>query len=303
MWLFLLDLFVLAQVAPDPEAVDEAVPQGLMWNDWLLAAAVFVAGLVVAGIVHRAVVRTLGRRSAGSGQLLGRLGALVVGTIGFVYALSSIGVEVGLLIGALGIGGIALAFAFQDILENFMAGVILQVKRPFRHGHIIEAGEGRHLGTVHEIDSRSVIIDMFSGERVILPAAEVLKAPIINWTAKPRRRLAVPIGIAYRADPEDAIEAIERRLADLDEIVHDPAPRVLLAGFGESAVDLVAYVWHESFGDVFLIQHLVVQAAKHALDDAGIEIPFPQRVVSFAADPGASVIDVRNVELADAARR
>ncbi|HAS11352.1 MAG TPA: hypothetical protein DCS55_12690, partial [Acidimicrobiaceae bacterium] len=260
---------------------------------------VFFAGLVLAGIVHRVVLRTLARRAEGGGQLIGRLAALAIASIGFVYALSSIGVEVGLLVGALGIGGIALAFAFQDILENFVAGVILQVKRPFRPGNIIEAGEGRHLGIVREIDSRSVILDMFSGERVILPAAEVLKSPIINWTARPRRRVAVPIGIHYRDDPQRAIDVIEPRLREIDEVLPDPAPRVLLSSLGESSVDLTAYVWHEAYGDIFWIQHRIVQEAKAALDEAGIEIPFPQRVLTFAPDPGASVIDVRTVEDAE----
>lgn len=289
-------LALLAQVTPDADAVEQAVPQGLTWSDWVQAGAVFVAGLVLAGIVHRAVLRTLARRAEGGGQLIGRLAALLIGAVGFVYALSSIGVEVGLLVGALGIGGIALAFAFQDILENFVAGVILQVKRPFRPGNIVEAGEGRHLGIVREIDSRSVILDMFSGERVILPAAEVLKSPIINWTAKPQRRLAVPIGVHYRDDPQRAIDVIEPRLRGIDEILGDPAPRVLLSALGESSVDLTAYVWHEAYGDLFWIQHRVVQEAKAALDEAGIEIPFPQRVLTFAPDPGASVIDIRSVE-------
>jgi small conductance mechanosensitive channel len=289
----------LAQVTPDPDAVEQAVPQGLTWSDWLQAGAVFVAGLVLAGIVHRVVRRTLSRRAEGGGQLVGRLAALVIATVGFVYALSSIGVEVGLFLGALGIGGIALAFAFQDILENFVAGLILQLKRPFRPGNIVEAGEGRHLGTVREIDSRSVILDMFSGERVILPAAEVLKSPIINWTARPQRRLAVPIGIHYRADPQRAIDVIEPRLRQIDEVLPEPAPRVLLSSLGESSVDLTAYVWHAAYADIFWIQHRVVQEAKAALDAAGIEIPFPQRVVTFAPDPGASVIDIRSADAAE----
>lgn len=293
-------LFLLAQVSPpDAGVIEQAVPQGLTVADWLRASIILVAGFVLAAVVHRIVLRLLGRRSEGSAQLLGRLGALVVGAVGFVYALSSIGVEVGLLVGALGIGGIALAFAFQDILENFVAGIILQVKRPFRHGNIVEAGESRHLGFVREVDSRSVIIDMFSGERVILPAAEVLKSPIINWTAQPRRRLAIPIGIHYRADPQEAIEAITPRLREIDEVLAHPEPRVLLSGLGDSSVELTAYVWHDAYGDVFWVQHRVVQEAKAALDDAGIEIPFPQRVISFAPDPGANVIDLRDAEGAD----
>jgi small conductance mechanosensitive channel len=292
--------FVLfAQLAPDAEAVEQALPTGLALADWLRAGGIFVTGLLLGALAHRLALRTIGRRSEGSGQLVGRLLAIVVGTVGFVYALSSIGVEVGLLIGALGIGGIALAFAFQDILENFVAGIILQVKRPFKIGHIVEAGDERHLGTVRDVDSRSVIIDMFSGERVVLPAAEVLKSPIINWTAKSRRRLAVPLGIHYRTDPQEAIDAIEPRIREIDGILPDPPARVLLSGLGESSVDLTAYVWHGAYADIFWIQHRVVQEAKAALDQAGIEIPFPQRVITFAPDPGAAVLDVRDAQHAD----
>ncbi len=255
-------LDVLAQVTPDANAVDQAVPSGLTLTDWLQAGVIVVAAAVVAGVIARVARRALANRSEGSAQLVGRVGALLVFVVGFVYALKSIGVEVGLLVGALGIGGIALAFAFQDILENFIAGVILQVKRPFRPGNIVEAGADRHLGIVREIDSRSVILDMFSGERIILPAAEVLKSPIINWTAHPRRRLAVPIGIHYRADPQRAIDAIEPRLREIDEVLDEPAPRVLISELGDSAVNLTAYVWHAAYGDLFWIEHRVIQEAK-----------------------------------------
>lgn len=293
-------LALLAQVSPDTDAAEQAVPEGLTLSDWLVAAAIFVGALVLAGVLRKVLQRTVGRRAPSSAQFVGRVVTLFVGIAGFVYALSSIGVQVGLFLGALGIGGIALAFAFQDILENFMAGIILQVKRPFRPGNIVEAGEGRHLGIVKEIDSRSVILDMFSGERIILPAAEVLKSPIINWTSHPRRRLAVPIGIHYRTDPQHAIDVIEPRLREIDEVLAEPPPRVLLSELGDSAVVLTAYVWHAAYGDIFWIQHRVVQEAKAALDAAGIEIPFPQRVISFAPDAGANELRVREGRARDA---
>jgi small conductance mechanosensitive channel len=287
-------LALTAQVSPDTDAVELAVPEGLGLADWIVAGTIFVGAIVLTMLLRRAIDRTVGRRAPSSAKFLGRVVTLFVGVAGFVYALSAIGVQVGLLIGALGIGGIALAFAFQDILENFMAGVILQVKRPFRPGNIVEVGDARHLGTVREIDSRSVIIDMFSGERVVVPAAEVLKSPIINWTAHPRRRLAVPIGIHYRDDPQEAIDVIEARLRNIEEVLATPAPRVLLSELGESSVDLTAYVWHDAYGDIFWIQHRVIQEAKRALDAAGIEIPFPQRVVTFAPDEGANELRIRD---------
>ncbi len=278
---------ILAQVEPDTDAVADAV-EGLTVGDWLVALAIFVGSILLAvvgrKVLNRLVARWAPRVPPGSLQLISRVAGLVVVVCGFVYALSSIGVDVGLFVGALGIGGIALAFAFQDILENFMAGVILQAKRPFRAGDYVEIGESQLFGIVQEIDSRSVIIDTFAGDRIVLPAAEVLKNPIVNWTARGRHRLPVPIGIHYRHEPQDAIDAIQPRLAEIDEVLAEPAPRVLVDSLDDSAVNLVAYVWHDAFGDIFFIRHRVIQEAKRALDAAGIEIPFPQRVLTWPDD-------------------
>lgn len=289
---------LLAQIGPDTDAVDEAVPDGLAASDWIQAGVVVAVAVVVGLVVSRVVNRSLDRRAPGTANLVGRLSALVITVVGFIYALSSIGVEVGLFLGALGVGGIALAFAFQDILENFVAGVILQLKRPFHRGAYVEIGELQLFGVVKEIDSRSVIIDTFGGDRIVVPAAEVLKNPIVNWTARGRHRLPVQIGIAYRATPSDAISVIEPRLFEIDEVLKDPAPRVLLTELGDSAVTLTAYVWHDAFADVFLVQHRVIEEAKLALDAAGIEIPFPQRVLSFAPDEGANVVSLTDREYA-----
>lgn len=295
-------LLLLAQLEPDAEAVDQAVPDGLTLADWIVAAVVFVGALVLAAVLRKVINRTVGRRAPSSAKFVGRVVTLFVAVAGFVYALSSIGVQVGLFVGALGIGGIALAFAFQDLLENFMAGVILQLKRPFRPGNIVEIGEARHLGTVRDVDSRTVIVDTFGGDRIVVPAAEVLKSPIINWTSNGRRRLEVPVGIAYAADPQVAIDAITPRLTAIDEVLERPAPRVLLSGFGESAVHLTAYVWHDAYADIFWVQHRVVQEIQRALADVGIRIPFPQRVVTFASDGRAGELHVRNGRGADERR-
>lgn len=292
-------LELLAQVGPDAEAVEEAVPDGLTAADWIQAGVVMVIAIAVGLVVSKLINRSLDRRAPGTATLVGRLVALVITVVGFVYALSSIGVEVGLFVGALGVGGIALAFAFQDILENFVAGIILQVKRPFRRGAWVEIGEAPHFGVVQDIDSRSVIIDTFGGDRIVLPAAEVLKNAIVNWTARGRHRLAVDVGIHYRTTPSDAIAAIEPRLDAIDEVLDDPAPRVLLSSLDDSAVTLTAYVWHHAFADVFMVQHRVIEEAKAALDEAGIEIPFPQRVLSFAPDDGANVVSITDREVAE----
>lgn len=274
-------LALFAQVAPDADAAAQAVPDGITTGEWIRAGVVFVVAIVIGLVASKTIKRTMVRRSPDAAPLVGRLSGLILVLVGFVYALSSIGVQVGLFVGALGIGGVALAFAFQDILENFMAGIILQVKRPFRTGDIVQLGDLPHLGVLRNIDSRSVVLDTFGGERIVLPAANVLKTPIENWTVNRRRRLAVPIGVSYRADPVEACRVITERVQQLTEVLQTPAPRTLLDEFDDSSVNLVCYVWHDAFGDIFHIKHRVMQEAKLALDDAGIEIPFPQRVLSF----------------------
>ncbi len=295
----LLPRHLLAQLSPDTDAVAEAVPEGLTMTDWLQAGLIVLASFAIVFIVRRVVRRTMRRIPGAADQLASRLASVLIVVIGLIYALSSIGIEVGLFLGALGIGGVVLAFAFQDILENFVAGVILQAKRPFRPGDYVELSSDRLFGIVQVIDSRSVIIHTFGGDRIIVPAAEVLGNPIVNWTVRGRHRLAVDIGIHYRTTPSEAIAAITPRLEAIDEVLATPAPRVLLSELGESSVNLTAYVWHDAFGDIFWIRHRVIEEAKAALDDAGIEIPFPQRVLSFAPDPDANVISVRDGRSAD----
>lgn len=291
--------WILAQTTPDTEAVEEALPEGLGLGQWIVALVIFATSIVLSMVIRRLVNRWLERRTAessassASAQLVARVAGIIIVLAGFVYSLAAIGVEVGLFLGALGIGGIALAFAFQDILENFMGGVILQLKRPFKPGDYVEVGESQLFGILKEIDSRSVVIDTFGGDRIIVPAAEVLKNPIVNWTARGRHRYSLDIGVHYRTDPQAAIDAITPSLEEIREVLKYPAPRVLLTELGDSSVVLTAYVWYDAFADVFWVRHRVIQQAKAALDAAGIEIPFPQRVLSFAPDEGANVVDVR----------
>ena len=289
---FVPEVLTLAQTGPDTDAIEEAVPDSLTAADWAEAGILFVAAVLLAAVIRKLLDRAMDRMPNGPTQLFRRLGTAVIVVVGFLYALSSIGVEVGLFLGALGIGGIALAFAFQDLLENFVAGVILQIKRPFRRGAWVEIGEQRLFGVVNNVDSRSVIIDTFAGDRIVLPAAEVLKNPIVNWTTRGRHRLAVPIDIHYRHDPADAIAAVEPRLSVIDEVLDEPAPRVLLSELGPTAVRITAYVWHDAFADIFWVQHRVIEEAKRGLEDAGVEIPFPQYVVALGTDPQSGVVDL-----------
>ena len=120
----------------------DLLTEGVTAGDAVRAAAVFVVAVVVAVVVRRTLVRYVDQQgSRHMGRLLGRFLSVVVVVLGAVYALDLLGVRIGPLLGALGVGGIALAFAAQDILQNLVAGVLLQVRRPFRVGDQIVSGD------------------------------------------------------------------------------------------------------------------------------------------------------------------
>lgn len=261
---------------------DRVVASGLSLADWLFAAGVFVAG-VVAGRVLRAL---LGRRIAGrhgesdehATDLVARVAGYAVVVAGLVYALVLLDVRVGPLLGALGIGGLALAFAAQSILANFIASVILQLRRPFRRGDQIETND--HEGTVEDVNFRTVVLRTFDGERVYVPCAEVLDSPIVNYTVKGKRRTTLTIGVDYDADLDKARAVLLDAATAVEGVLGRPAPEVWVESFGESSVDLAVRYWHApDVATLWRVRNEVAIACKRALDGAGIGIPFPQRVV------------------------
>lgn len=255
---------------------------GLTVEDWLVFLGVIVGTLILAKVVS-GLIRRIATRSGTNyfvGALIGRtIGGLVV-AVGLVYALGGIGIAVGPLLGALGVVGIALAFAFQDILENLIAGVMMMVSRPFEAGDQIEAVE--FSGTVEDITLRTVTLRTFDGVRVYLPNAMVWKAPIVNSTELPTMRTNLEIGLGYDTDLDEAVALVTGALGSVDAVLDDPPPEAFVASFGDSAVNIVARFWHASLQvDRWQVRDAVARALKKTLDEAEVDIPFPQRTLLF----------------------
>lgn len=248
--------------------------------DWLVAGAIFVGGIVVARIISGLLQRLLNRTptSEHAARLVGRFVAYFVVVFAFVYALNSVNVPIAPLLGALGLVGIALAFAFQDILENFIAGLGMQLRRPLRPGDEVMTNEVE--GVVRDITLRTVQITTFDGETVYLPNAMVWKNPIVNATARPTRRTTLMVGVAYDTDLDHAKAELERAAAAAEGVLADPAPAARVLEFGESSVDFAVHFWHRpQMAQVWSVRDEVARSIKRRLDEAGIEIPFPQRVL------------------------
>lgn len=274
---------LIARVAQDVNVNDlqGAIDTGgLQAVDWLVAGVVLGVSVVLALVAGRILSRLFERRGSEGfvADLLGRLVGYVVVAVGLVYALSVLGVRVGPLLGALGIAGVALAFALKDILENFIAGILLQIRRPFDKGDQIITGD--YEGTVREVNARSVVIDQPSGEQVIVPSASLINQPIVNLTAHGLRRTTLEVGVAYDTDLDQAKEVIETALAAVDGVADHPAPETRVYQFGDSSIDIAVRYWHApTIARMWSVRDDAARAVKAALDAAGIEIPFPQRVV------------------------
>ena len=244
---------------------------------WPAAVIVFLSAIVVAVVAKQVTHRIVARHNEILGRLAGRTVAALVVTIGMVYALSTLGIRVGVLLGALGVGGFALAFAMQDTLSNMIAGIILQVRRPFSYSDKVSL-DG-YEGTVTDINLRSVEMRLLSGEVVLIPSAAVLQNPIENWTRLPLRRFGIDVGVAYDADVDAVATLLTNAMAEVEGILDDPAPSVDFAGFGGSSLDFTVYGWFESRHPYFDLRIAAADSIKRGLDAAGIEIPFPIRTL------------------------
>ena len=252
----------------------------LTLQDWLIAGGIFVGSIIVARVASRLLQRLLNRTPASDhgAQLISRFVAYVLIVVGFVYALNSVNVPIGPLLGALGVAGLALAFAFQDILENLIAGVGMQIRRPMRPGdEIVTNG---YEGTVLDITLRTVIITTFDGERVYLPNSMVWKAPILNATERDTRRTTLMVGVAYGTNLDRAKEILEAAVRGVDGVLEHPPPTAHVMEFAESSIDFALRYWHRpSMSVLWRTRDEVARQVKRSLDEATIEIPFPQRVV------------------------
>ena len=266
---------VLAQSDSTP-LLDDPLTSG----DWIRAGAVLIGSVLLAMVVSR-VLRRVVSRGLGAGFaaiVTGRLMGYAVFLVGLSYALTSLGVRVGPLLGALGLGGLVLALALQGVVGNFVSSLILQTRRPFTVGDTVDL-DG-HIGVVEDIDSRTTQIRGLDGTHIRVPNANVVGATIINLTREPVRRSSLAVGVAYDTDLQQATEVIYDALARVPRVLSDPEPWVNLDGFGDSSIGFTVLYWHAS--DVpseLTTRHDLVVAIHQAFAAESITIAFPQVVV------------------------
>ena len=258
------------------EAFVEFIPNLL--RALLVLLAFWILYRALTGVFHGLV-----RRTGADPSILGigvRLTRYVLIAFGAVMAISQLGFEVGSVLAGISILGLALGLAAQESLGNVIAGLTLLWDRPFRVGdNVTIAGT---FGQVKEIGLRTTRILTQERLDAILPNKEIINQEIINHTLNPQLRLPVRLSIAYKEDTREARRVLLRAVEGHRLILDEPAPSMVVLALGESGVDLEVRVWlrdpHAEREALFEL----TEAAKIALDEAGIEIPFPQRTLHFA---------------------
>lgn len=188
--------------------------------------------------------------------------------------------QLGDIIGLLGLGSVAIGFAFQDIFKNFLAGILLLIEEPFRLGDQVIVND--YEGTVESIKIRSTQIKTYTGELVEIPNALVFTNPVRVMTAFRCRRTDLDIGVDYTTPLPLAKQTFLQTISDMEGILSHPEPEVDVVGFGSSSIDFKVRYWTTpQIAEVRRIQSRVAIALKAACDDAGITIPYPIRTVHF----------------------
>ena len=211
-------------------------------------------------------------------SFIGSLVSIVLRVLLLISVASMIGVETTSFIAMIGAAGLAIGLALQGSLANFAGGVLIMLFRPFRAGDWIEA-QGVS-GSVDSIQIFHTTLKTADNKVVIVPNGALSNGHITNYSREPRRRADINIGIDYSSDIKKAREVL-LEIAQDPRVHVEPAPVVFVTGLGDSAVNLSLRVWVAT-GDFWPVTFSFTELAKERLTEAGIGIPFPQRVVHLA---------------------
>lgn len=198
---------------------------------------------------------------------------------GIIMAADQIGVNVGAALAGIGVVGIAVGFAAQDTLSNIIAGFLIFLDKPFMVGDWLHVAD--QVGEVAEITMRTTRIRTKNNTWVVIPNKKIIDEVLVNHSKHGETRLDVPIGIAYKEHIPQAREVLLQAVQSIEGIVTKPEPQVVVTGLGASSVDLEVRVWISVASNEPPLYTKVLEVSKLALDEAGIEIPFPHLQLFF----------------------
>jgi small conductance mechanosensitive channel len=241
----------------------------------VLAIVIYVVGKIVVGILINVFGKVMAR-SKYDDMLIDFVKAIlraILMLFVIIAALNQLGVNTTSLVAILGAAGLAIGLSLQGSLQNFAAGVMLLVFKPFKAGDFIEAGGAT--GVVKSISIFTTVMTTGDNKEIIVPNGGIYGGNITNYSAKETRRVDMVVGIGYDSDLKKAKEILNEMVAADDRILKDPAPTVAVAELADSSVNFVVRPWVAS-GDYWGVKFDFNEAVKLRFDAEGISIPFPQ---------------------------
>jgi small conductance mechanosensitive channel len=246
----------------------------------ITALVVFVAGLVLAGVVSRALKRAFERRNADPeitllAMKVTRWAVVVLGTI---VALDQVDFNVTTFLAGLGILGFTVGFALQDVSKNFVAGLLLLLQQPFDIGEMVQVGE--YTGKVQLVDLRATEIRTLDGRLVLIPNSDVFTNPIVNLSRPDSRRIELEAGVSYESDLERVRQLALEAIRSVEGLMEEPPPQVVYHTFGGSTIDMTILFWFDNkTSNPQVARDQGLAAVKSAFEKAKVEMPFPTQVV------------------------
>ncbi len=268
----------------------------IMLPNFVAAIAIVVVAALVARWARRLAHHALDRVS-NYGQVNSLISTIIYAGVmiaGVFIALGVVNLDrtVATLLAGIGILGLALGFAFQDIAENFIAGVMMAFRRPLQVGDIVETND--FFGTVHEVNLRTTIVRTFQGKHVLIPNKDVYSSSLVNYSRGSDLRVDLECGVAYGDDLEQAERIAKQALSDLPMRDKTRDVELFWDSFGDSSINFVVQFWitYRVHSDFLRARSEAVKRLKAAFDESGVTIPFPIRTLDFGVVGGEKLSEV-----------
>ena len=217
--------------------------------------------------------------------LLSKISRISLVVLAFIFAISSMGIDLTALAVFGGAIGVGLGFGLQKVVSNFISGVILLLDKSIKPGDVIEISNT--YGKINKLAARYTSVISRDGREHLVPNEDIITQPVINWTfsnSSVRRHL--PVNVSYNADIEQAMDLMLQAASETTRVIKSPEPRVLIKGFGDNGIDLELRMWiRDSENGVSNIASDVYLLIWHKFNDAGVEFPFPQRDIHIVSMP------------------
>lgn len=254
----------------------------LSWVEWLpnllLAVLVLVLGFFLAKFVRQgAVVFSKFSSNDLVADLLRQTFNILIklGSITLALQLIGAGALVGAVLGTAGVIGLGISFAFKDIVENYLAGIILSIRQPFLKGdHVVLSGQE---GVVQRMTTRMTMIKSFDGNNISIPNSEVFKSIITNFSRQPLRRFMIAVGVSPNADIQLARFAGVQAICGVDGVLKEPEALSVVDEIGDSTLNLQFFAWlDQRTHDFFLVRSEAITQLVSVFHSYGIEMPSPE---------------------------